>query len=111
MRVTSRSRSGRVWRLEVITTRGRIEIPAHSLRHVLRRGGKPASILRSNLFKIDVKRDPRTKRALLVAASGAGNGHGVGLCQTGALGMARAGRKGEEILRHYYPGAAIEREY
>ena len=44
-------------------------------------------------------------------ASGAGNGHGVGLCQTGALGMARGGRKGEAILEHYYSGASVERLY
>jgi peptidoglycan hydrolase-like amidase len=28
----------------------------------------------------------------------------VGLCQTGALGMARARKTGEAILEHYYPG-------
>jgi SpoIID/LytB domain protein len=44
-------------------------------------------------------------------ANGAGSGHGVGLCQTGALGMSRAGKKGEEILRHYYPGAKLEHLY
>ena len=46
-----------------------------------------------------------------VLASGAGSGHGVGLCQTGALGMARAGAKAEEILEHYYPHIALERLY
>jgi stage II sporulation protein D (peptidoglycan lytic transglycosylase) len=109
VRVESRSRSGRVWWLVVSTTRGEVRIHAYSLRQVLRRPGNPAAILRSNLFKVDVRRDPRTGRALAVVASGAGSGHGVGLCQTGALGMARAGRRGEEILRHYFPGATIGR--
>jgi stage II sporulation protein D len=111
VQVASRSRSGRVWILDVITSRGRIAIPAYSLRQVLRRPGNPESILRSNLFKIDVRRDPRTRRALAVVASGAGSGHGVGLCQTGALGMARAGRSGERILEHYYPGIEIRARY
>ncbi|HEY3215360.1 MAG TPA: SpoIID/LytB domain-containing protein [Candidatus Eisenbacteria bacterium] len=111
VRVASRSRSGRVWLLDVITSRGRVAIPAYSLRQVLRRPGKPESILRSNLFKIEVRRDPRTRRALAVVASGAGSGHGVGLCQTGALGMARAGRSGEHILEHYYPGIEIRAQY
>ena len=39
--------------------------------------------------------------------SGRGWGHGVGMCQCGAEGMARQGRSAEEILKHYYPGAQI----
>jgi stage II sporulation protein D (peptidoglycan lytic transglycosylase) len=109
--VESRSRSGRVWRLAVQTTAGPVVIPAWSLRQVLRRPGNPRAILRSTLFKVDVRRDPRTDRVLSVVASGAGSGHGVGLCQTGALGMARQGRKAEDILRHYYRGAEIKRLY
>ncbi|TMQ72653.1 MAG: hypothetical protein E6K80_02250 [Candidatus Eisenbacteria bacterium] len=100
-----------MWWLVVETTRGEIRIPAYSLRQVLRRPGNPAAILRSNLFKVDVRRDPASRRALAVVASGAGSGHGVGLCQTGALGMARAGRRGEQILQHYFPGASVSRIY
>lgn len=109
--VRSRSRSGRVWRLAVITSTGVIEIPAYALRQVLRRPGNPNAILRSNLFKTDVRRDPRTRRILSIVVSGAGSGHGVGLCQTGALGMARAGKTGEAMLEHYYPGVELERLY
>ncbi|HEY6196723.1 MAG TPA: SpoIID/LytB domain-containing protein [Candidatus Eisenbacteria bacterium] len=111
VRVMERSRSGRVWWLEVETTTGLVRIHAHVLRQVLRRGGNPGAILRSNLFKIAVRRDPDTHRALAVVASGAGSGHGVGLCQTGALAMARQGSRGEAILAHYYPGAALRRIY
>jgi stage II sporulation protein D len=41
--------------------------------------------------------------------NGGGRGHGVGLCQHGARGMAVAGRKHEEIVTHYFKGVAIER--
>ena len=58
-----------------------------------------------------MRRDPVTRRALRVVASGAGSGHGVGLCQTGALGMARIGARGEAILAQYYPGATLSRLY
>ncbi len=109
--VASRSRSGRVWRLSVRTTTGEIEIPAYVMRQVLRRGGNGKAILRSNLFKLDVRRDRATGRAVAVVATGAGSGHGVGLCQTGALGMARAGKRGEEILRRYYAGVELKRLY
>ena len=111
VRVAERSRSGRVWWLEVETTTGLIRIHAHSLRQMLRRGGNPTAILRSNLFKIAVRRDPSTRRALAVLASGAGSGHGVGLCQTGALAMARAGADARRILLHYYHDVDLERLY
>ena len=39
--------------------------------------------------------------------SGRGWGHGVGMCQCGAEGMARLGRTFEQILQHYYPGSAM----
>ena len=109
VRVEARSRSGRVWQLLVRTTTGDVIIPAYAIRGALRRGGKPDAILRSTLFKIDVRRHPVTGRAMEIVASGAGSGHGVGLCQTGALGMARSGAKAEEILLHYYPHIVIER--
>jgi stage II sporulation protein D len=111
IRVLQRSRSGRAWRLEVTGTRGSVVLPAYVIRQVMRRGGNGGAILRSNLFKIEVRRDPATRRALAVVASGAGFGHGVGLCQTGALGMARQGVAGEAILLHYYPGVTVDRVY
>lgn len=43
--------------------------------------------------------------------SGRGWGHGVGLCQCGAEGMARSGSNAEEILQYYYPGCAILSTY
>jgi SpoIID/LytB domain protein len=36
---------------------------------------------------------------------GGGWGHGVGMCQTGAIGRAEAGQSYRDILRHYYNGA------
>lgn len=39
--------------------------------------------------------------------SGRGWGHGVGMCQCGAEGMARQGKTAEQILSHYYPGSKI----
>ena len=42
---------------------------------------------------------------------GGGWGHGVGLCQIGALGMALRGYDAESILLHYYPGARLEKVY
>lgn len=41
---------------------------------------------------------------------GRGWGHGVGMCQTGAYGMALEGRSFEEILKHYYRGIELEKK-
>jgi len=43
--------------------------------------------------------------------SGRGYGHGVGMCQCGAEGMAREGKSAKEILSHYYPGSRIRDIY
>jgi stage II sporulation protein D len=43
--------------------------------------------------------------------AGRGYGHGVGMCQCGAQGMARKGKATEQILSHYYPGSKIIRVY
>ena len=42
---------------------------------------------------------------------GAGWGHGVGLCQIGALGMSLKGFSTEEILSHYFPGSQVKKLY
>ena len=46
-----------------------------------------------------------------ITLTGAGWGHGVGLCQIGALGMALSGRSSEEILRHYFSSITIKKLY
>ncbi len=42
---------------------------------------------------------------------GAGWGHGAGLCQIGALGMALKGYLADDIIRHYYPGSKLVKLY
>ncbi len=61
--------------------------------------------LRSTSFKIVLLGDN------WAFMSGRGWGHGVGMCQCGAEGMARAGHTATGILGYYYPGARIARVY
>ena len=42
---------------------------------------------------------------------GAGWGHGVGLCQIGALGMALAGKSANDILTHYFQSSELRKLY
>jgi stage II sporulation protein D len=48
-----------------------------------------------------------TQAAAIVAIEGLGRGHGVGLCQWGARGMALAGADVTTILAHYFPGTTV----
>jgi SpoIID/LytB domain protein len=43
--------------------------------------------------------------------TGAGWGHGVGLCQIGAAMMGEKGYPYDEILSHYFVGAELEKMY
>jgi stage II sporulation protein D len=63
--------------------------------------------LRENLFVIERERDAKGGVAAFVF-TGKGWGHGVGLCQVGAFGMAKAGATFDLILKHYYTGIALE---
>jgi stage II sporulation protein D len=47
----------------------------------------------------------------LAFVQGRGFGHGVGMCQCGAEGMAREGKTAKQILLYYYPGSKIKRVY
>jgi stage II sporulation protein D len=62
--------------------------------------------LRENLFVIERERDVNGAVVGFVF-TGKGWGHGVGLCQVGAFGMAQAGSSHEEILKHYYSGISL----
>ena len=66
--------------------------------------------LRSGLFVIDEERD-EGGGLVAVTLKGAGFGHGSGMCQQGAIGMAEAGATYKDILRHYYNGAVVKRVF
>jgi len=66
--------------------------------------------LRETLFVIDREYDEEGKISYF-NFSGRGWGHGVGLCQVGAFGMAQAGANYQEILKKYYKGVKIARLY
>jgi stage II sporulation protein D len=102
--ITDRAPSGRIKWLRVETDIGDYRVHGDRVRRLLRRPGSD-SILWSSWFDLDVSlRGGRVARA---QAKGRGYGHGVGMCQHGALGMARRGFSYEQILKHYYPGIRI----
>jgi len=63
-------------------------------------------MLNSGMFEVRLEKDPRGRPATWIFTGG-GWGHGVGMCQTGAIGRAEAGQSYREILAHYYNGAIV----
>ena len=63
-----------------------------------------AQKLRSTNFTVE-------KRGGAFVFSGHGWGHGVGMCQWGAQGLARSGKGWRQILQHYYPGSSLRKVY
>ena len=66
--------------------------------------------MRETRFTIDRQRDASGKITAFVF-SGRGWGHGVGMCQVGAYGMALRGKGYKEILHHYYTDVDLVRAY
>lgn len=93
--------SGRVISLKIKTPYNATDVTGKDFR--LKVG---SNVIKSTIFKIQVK--PDAKGILFVYIDGAGWGHGVGMCQWGAFGMALREYSTEKILKHYYPGANIE---
>ncbi len=105
IKILRRSPSGRAEVLGVDTEKGHYEIEGDKIRWALKRGEDPGLLLRSTLFDLEVERDAEGLVDSVIAR-GRGTGHGVGMCQTGAIGMARCGSSYKEILAHFYPGTS-----
>ena len=102
--IASRTPSNRVAALTITTDRGDFTVRGNDIRSVLRSTG--GEILNSTYFSIDssYERDGHLTKLIL---RGGGNGHGVGMCQWGAIGRARAGQDFRAILATYYPGTTV----
>jgi len=102
LRVASRGASHRVTDLEIVGTSGTAHV----------RGGRIRSALglREQLFVIDREFDD-SGRVNEFVFIGRGWGHGVGMCQVGAYGLARQGWSAEQILKTYYSGIELTRMY
>ena len=95
--VLGRGASGRATRVRVTTDAGTVLLTGLEVRFAL---GLPET-----LFSVVSGKD--RSGAPVFTFYGRGWGHGVGLCQTGAFGMALSGRTAAEILARYYPGTSL----
>ena len=85
-------------------------IGTNSTAHL--RGGRIRSALglREQLFVID-RTYNESGRVVGFTFTGRGWGHGVGLCQVGAHGLARQGLTFDKILKAYYTGIELTKLY
>ena len=106
--VTDRADHGRVREIVFYTDAGALVGTKDGIRSRLPyfNSAGTLSSLRSTLFFIE----PWKERGSVIGwkAYGGGWGHGVGMSQTGAVGMATKGATYQEILAHYYQGSSTE---
>lgn len=95
--VTKRSPSGRAIELRVRTDAAEATFKRFDLRQAVE--------MPEMLFTVTRVEGPQGESEFVFL--GRGWGHGVGLCQNGAFGMALAGETYDRILRHYYTGIEI----
>ncbi|MEM8883761.1 MAG: SpoIID/LytB domain-containing protein [Planctomycetota bacterium] len=100
VKILEKGPGGRVLRVEIETTKAKREMHANELRLSI----GPSKIRSTRWLSTDAS--PAGLRI-----EGAGWGHGVGMCQMGAMGRAAAGQTAEEILGVYYVGAKIVTAY
>lgn len=101
--ITKRSPGGIISEVLIHGTAGKYVVSGDSIRYRL--GG-----LRNNMFMVEPKYAPNGELEAFIFYGG-GWGHGVGMCQSGAAGMAAAGYTYKDILNHYYPGAMLTKRY
>jgi stage II sporulation protein D len=109
VKINSRFESGRVNELEIILTENEgkeksVLLIGNRMRSIIRSGDN-RSILKSTLFDICIDSDKN------ITIDGKGSGHGVGLCQWGAIGQSRIGIDYKKILNYYFPGTKIKSLY
>ena len=97
IRVVSRNKSGRINNLEITTRTGKqVTIAGKEFRNIV-----GPNVIKSNNYRIRMK-------GYYVDFIGRGWGHGVGMCQWGAMEMARQRYSYRDILFYYYPGSRIQ---
>lgn len=102
----ARGKSGRIWKLKIVGTKASFTIGKElEIRRVL-----SDTHLYSSAFVVDrYDIDNGVPRRFVL--TGAGWGHGVGLCQIGAAVMGERGYGYDKILLHYYRGAELKKIY
>lgn len=101
VRIKRRGYSRRPVELEIVGSNGVKTLKGGKIRSALR--------LPEQLFVMNKRYEG--SRVVSYTFTGRGWGHGVGMCQYGAFGLAKQGVKFDEIIKHYYSGVDLTRAY
>lgn len=93
IKIARKTDTGRATNLTIRTSKGSKTVPCGKFR--LATGIRSCKISKVSVRKKDVHFE------------GKGYGHGIGMCQDGANGMAKSGKDYRKILKNYYPGAQL----
>jgi stage II sporulation protein D len=103
VKITRTTGAGRAIEMVIQGREGERTLQGYEIRSVLG--------LRSNyILKLSVSRDAR-QNIKEIKVKGKGWGHGVGMCQFGAVGMAAKGLSYDRILKRYYQGVELAKSY
>jgi SpoIID/LytB domain protein len=107
--VLANNQAGRPIRIRLVDSRGAtLDLRAEDFRRAVNyaREGEatPRDRLNSSNFRAQLN-------GATISFTGAGLGHGVGMCQYGAESMAQRGVTAPQILRTYYPDATVRKAY
>ncbi len=102
--ITKRGPSRRVTEVIVYTTKGEFRVEKNNIRLLMKNTSDPSKSLLSTYFTLKIGLNN-------VRIIGKGFGHGAGMCQYGAMGMAKSGYNYKDILKHYYRGVHLEKVY
>jgi len=106
LRIESRTPSGRVGTLAVEGSEGETTLRGNAIRYALRVAG--GELLNSTYFSVEPSgSNGGGDGGRRFTLRGHGYGHGIGMCQWGAIGRARAGQDAVTILQTYYPGTSV----
>ncbi len=99
--IKTKGYSRRAVELEIIGSNGTKTLKGGKIRSALR--------LKEQLFVINKRYSGNAVSSYTF--TGRGWGHGVGMCQYGAYGLAKMGVKADEIIKHYYTGVEVTKAY
>ena len=104
-----RGESERIYKLRIVGSKKTLTVGKElEIRRLL-----SESHLKSSAFEVEYLASDGTNTSedwSRIVLHGSGWGHGAGLCQIGAAVMATEGYDYRQILGHYYPDAAVEKE-
>jgi stage II sporulation protein D len=101
VRIAAKGYSRRATDLEIVGSNGTFHL----------KGGKIRSALQLNEQLFVLNKRYEGTRAVSYSFTGRGWGHGVGMCQYGAYGLAKMGVKYDAIVKHYYTGIDLTKAY